>query len=50
MGKYYETAYKQTFIELYEKKQRILEALQGGKLTNELYLNIAKKIFNETKK
>lgn len=33
MHKYYETPYRQTFIDLYEKKQRILHAIESGKIS-----------------
>lgn len=45
MNKYYETPHKQTFMEIYEKKQRILEALETKKLPSDTYLKMSQKVF-----
>jgi hypothetical protein len=45
MRKYYETPYRQTFIELYEKKIRIFEAVSSGKLKPEIYFEMSQKAF-----
>jgi hypothetical protein len=46
MSKYYETPYKATFIELYEKKLRIVQALETGALKPQVYLQMSQKAYS----